>query len=173
MSDQPGTPPPPPGANPPPPASPPPASPPPPPGGFGGPPPMPPGGTPPPPGGFGGPPGGFTPPPAQPYGGGGEVPRLEVGPAIGYGWKKFTENVGPFILLMIAVFVAVIVIQLVQLAFLRFSGPLLFTLFSTLLVRLCKLEFGVPALLSLAARLPHPRCWSRQTTLSRISSPRF
>ena len=76
---------------------------------------MPPGGTPPPPGGFGGPPGGFTPPPAQPYGGGGEVPRLEVGPAIGYGWKKFTENVGPFILLMIAVFVAVIVIQVVQL----------------------------------------------------------
>lgn len=114
MSDQPGTPPPPPGATPPPPASPPPASPPPPPGGFGGPPPMPPGGTPPPPGGFGGPPGGFTPPPAQPYGGGGEVPRLEVGPAIGYGWKKFTENVGPFILLMIAVFVAAIVIQVVQ-----------------------------------------------------------
>jgi uncharacterized membrane protein len=75
---------------------------------------MPPGGTPPPPGGFGGPPGGFTPPPAQLYGGGGEVPRLEVGPAIGYGWKKFTENVGPFIILMIAVFVAVIVIQVVQ-----------------------------------------------------------
>ena len=109
MSDLPGTPPPPPGATPPPPASPPP-----PPGGFGGPPPMPPGGTPPPPGGFGGPPGGFTPPPAQLYGGGGEVPRLEVGPAIGYGWKKFTENVGPFIILMIAVFVAVIVIQVVQ-----------------------------------------------------------
>lgn len=113
MSDQPGTPPPPPGANPPP-ASPPPASPPPPPGGFGGPPPMPPGGTPPPPGGFGGPPGGFTPPSAQPYGGGGEVPRLEVGAAIGYGWKKFTENVGPFIILMIAVFVAAIVIQVVR-----------------------------------------------------------
>jgi uncharacterized membrane protein len=75
---------------------------------------MPPGGTPPPPGGFGGPPGGFTPPPAQPYGGGGEVPRLEVGAAIGYGWKKFTENVGPFIILMIAVFVAFIVIRLVQ-----------------------------------------------------------
>lgn len=133
MSDQPGPPPPPGGAVPPPPSSPPPSSPPPPPGGFGGPPaggpPLPPpgafGGTPaggppppnsppPPPGGFGGPPGGFTPPPAQPYGGGGEVPRLEVGAAIGYGWKKFTENVGPFIILMIAVFVAVIVIQVAQ-----------------------------------------------------------
>jgi len=86
--------------------------PPPPPGGFGGPPP--PASPPPPPGGLGGPPGGFTPPPAQPYSGGGEVPRLEVGAAIGYGWKKFTENVGPFIILMLAVFFAAIIIQVIQ-----------------------------------------------------------
>jgi hypothetical protein len=113
--------PPPPGGTPPPP---------PPPGGGTPPPPGPPPGTPPPPGapftpsgppaggppppGFGGPPGGFTPPPAQPYGGGGEVPRLEVGAAVGYGWKKFTENVGPFIILMIAVFFASLLISLIQ-----------------------------------------------------------
>ena len=67
------------------------------------------------PGGYGGG-GGFTPPPAQPYsgGGGGQTPRLEVGAAISYGWKKFTENVGPFILLMLAVFVASIIISVVQ-----------------------------------------------------------
>ncbi|CAB5002565.1 unannotated protein [freshwater metagenome] len=127
MSDLPGTPPPPPGATPPP------ASPPPPPGGFGGPPPPPPGGTPPPPGGFGGPPGGFTPPPAQPYGGGGEVPRLEVGAAIGYGWKKFTENVGPFIILMIAVFVAAVVLQLLRVLLTPSNGGLLALVWSSFL----------------------------------------
>lgn len=68
----------------------------------------------PPPGGFGGPPGGFTPPPAQPYGGGGEMPQLDVGSAISYGWKKFTENVGPFIILMIAVFFAFILISIIR-----------------------------------------------------------
>lgn len=92
--------------------------PPPPPGGFppaGSPPPPP--GTPPPPGGFGGPPvppGGFNtpPPPGNPPGGGygggyggAEPARLEVGAAIGYGWKKFSENVGAFILLILAVLV--------------------------------------------------------------------
>jgi len=110
--------PPPPGGTPPPP--------PPPPGGGAPPPPpggMPPQGPPPaapPPGGFSGG-GGFAPPPAQPYGGGGggQVPRLEVGAAISYGWKKFTENIGPFVLLMLAVFVASIVITLVQ----RFLTP--------------------------------------------------
>lgn len=69
--------------------------------------------APPPGGGYGG--GGFAPPPAQPYGGGGsEMPRLEVGAAISYGWKKFTENLGQFIILMIAVFVASLVISIVQ-----------------------------------------------------------
>ena len=47
-------------------------------------------------------------------GGSGEMPQLEVGAAIGYGWKKFTENVGPFIILMLAVFVATIVIAILQ-----------------------------------------------------------
>lgn len=91
---------------------------PPPPGGMPPGPPPPPGGmppSPPPPGGFGGG-GGYTPPPAQPYGGGsgGQMPQLEVGAAISYGWKKFTENVGAFVILMIAVFVASVVISLVQ-----------------------------------------------------------
>jgi uncharacterized membrane protein len=93
--------------------------PPPPGGGFppppGGQPPYQPPSQPPPPGGggYGGPPGGFSPPPAQPYGGGG-MPQLDVGAALSYGWKKFTENVGPFVVLMIAVAVAGIVIQFVQ-----------------------------------------------------------
>ena len=92
--------------------------PPPPPGGGAPPPPPPPGGgyppaAPPPPGGggFGG---GYNQPPAQPYGGGNEVPRLDVGAAVSYGWKKFQENVGPFILLVLAVFVALIVLNIVQ-----------------------------------------------------------
>ena len=80
-------------------------------GGYGGPPqpPAPPGG-----GGFGGPPGGFTPPPAQPYGGGGERAQLDVGSSISYGWKKFTENVGPFIILMLAVLVIGFVLNVVR-----------------------------------------------------------
>ncbi len=101
--------PPPPGGTPPPP--------PPPGGGFGAPPP-PPGGTPPPPGGYGGgtppPPGGYGGPPAQPYGGGQERPQLDVGSALSYGWKKFSENTGAFIILMIAVFVASIAMSVVQ-----------------------------------------------------------
>lgn len=108
----PGSPPPPGGFGDPPPSGPPPGGfggPPPPPGGFGGPPP----GSPPPPGGFGGG-GGFSPPPAQPYGGGGEVPQLDVGAAISYGWKKFTENVGPFIILMIAVLVVTAVVGVIR-----------------------------------------------------------
>lgn len=61
------------------------------------------------------PPGGYAPQPAQPYGGGGaEMPQLEVGAAISYGWKKFTENVGPFIILVLAVFVAVILLNILQ-----------------------------------------------------------
>jgi uncharacterized membrane protein len=106
--------PPPPGGNPPPPGGippgQPPRQPPPPGGGFGGPPGGPGG---PPGGGFGGPPGGFSPPPAQPYGGG-DMPRLDVGAALGYGWKKFSENVGQFVVLMIAVLVAGIVVSLIR-----------------------------------------------------------
>ncbi len=93
-----GTPPPPPGGTPPPPA---------------GPPPGPP--SQPPPGGYGG--GGYQPPPAQPYGGyggGSEMPRLDVGAAISYGWKKFTENAGPFIILVVAVFAAGVVLNILQ-----------------------------------------------------------
>ena len=113
MSD-PNIPPPPGGGTPPPP-------PPPPGGGAPPPPPGPPPGLPPQPpappggGGFGGPPGGgFTPPPAQPYGSGGEQPQLDVGSAISYGWKKFTENVGPFIILMLVVLVVTFVLNLVR-----------------------------------------------------------
>jgi hypothetical protein len=70
----------------------------------------------PPPGNFGGG-GGFAPPPAQPYGGaggGGQMPQLDVGSAISYGWKKFTENLGQFIILMLAVFVASVVIGIIR-----------------------------------------------------------
>jgi len=85
-----------------------------PPGPPAGPPPGQPPMQPPPPGGYGG--GGFAPPPAQPYSGGGgsEMPRLDVGSALSYGWKKFTENVGPFILLVLAVFVVIVVLNIVQ-----------------------------------------------------------
>ena len=94
--------PPPPGGMPPPPGGQPPAAPPPgPPGG----------GMPPPPGGGGG--GGYNPPPAQPYQGGGGGQRLDVGTAISYGWNKFSENVGPFIMLVIGVFVAIFVVSLI------------------------------------------------------------
>lgn len=66
---------------------------------------------PPPAGGGGG--GGFSQPPAQPYGGGGGQ-RLDVGTAISYGWNKFSENVGPFIMLVIGVFVAIFVVSLIS-----------------------------------------------------------
>jgi uncharacterized membrane protein len=42
------------------------------------------------------------------------MPRLEVGTAIAYGWKKFTENVGPFIILVLAVFLVSVVLNIVQ-----------------------------------------------------------
>ncbi|CAN5415917.1 hypothetical protein BH10ACT3_BH10ACT3_05160 [soil metagenome] len=42
------------------------------------------------------------------------MPRRDVGSAVGYGWKKFTENVGPFILLMLAVFVVSLVLSLIR-----------------------------------------------------------
>jgi len=95
-------------------------TPPPPPGGFPPPPGPPPGAPPgqppyqPPPGGggYGGPPGGFTPPPAQPYGGGGSA-RLDVGSALTYGWEKFQQFWKEFVLLQLAMFVAVIVVSLI------------------------------------------------------------
>ena len=99
-----GTPPPPPGGGVPPPQ--------PPPGGAPPPAQPPPGGAPPPaqpPGG-----GGFSPPPgqppAQPYPPGGGGQRLDVGTAVSYGWNKFSENAGQFILLVLGVFVALIVV---------------------------------------------------------------
>jgi uncharacterized membrane protein len=42
------------------------------------------------------------------------MPQLDVGSSISYGWKKFTENVGPFIILMLAVFVVTILIAIVR-----------------------------------------------------------
>jgi hypothetical protein len=115
-----------------------------------GPPPDQGGGTPPPPatpappGAGGAPPpagGGYPQPAAQPYGGaaggGSVVPQLDVGAAISYGWKKFTENVGPFILLVLAVFVVIVVLNIVQ-AVLTPSGggfiALLWILFLAILI---------------------------------------
>src|SRR5690606_3447570 len=105
---------------PPPPGTPPPPGggfPPPPPGGGAPPPPPPPGGFGGPPGGFGGPPGGGGgfggPPPAQPYGGG-DMPQLEVGAAISYGWKKFQEHAKDFIVLVLVVFAVTVVLALLS-----------------------------------------------------------
>ncbi|MFZ4519073.1 MAG: hypothetical protein ACOYOP_11830 [Microthrixaceae bacterium] len=42
------------------------------------------------------------------------MPRLDVGAAVSYGWKKFTENAGQFIFLMVAVVVAAIVLSFIR-----------------------------------------------------------
>jgi uncharacterized membrane protein len=42
------------------------------------------------------------------------MPSLDVGAAIGYGWKKFSENIGPFIILMLAVLAAAVVVGIIQ-----------------------------------------------------------
>lgn len=63
-------------------------------------------------GGIGGPPGGFNPPPAQPYGGG-SAPQLDVGAAFSYGWEKFQRYWKEFVLLQLAMFVAVLVVALI------------------------------------------------------------
>jgi uncharacterized membrane protein len=83
-----------------------------------GPPAGPPPSQPPPPGGFGGgavPPG---PPPGPPPGGygagGGGGQSLDVGSAVSYGWKKFTENPVPFILLVLAVLAVNIVVAILR-----------------------------------------------------------
>jgi uncharacterized membrane protein len=69
-------------------------------------------GTPPPPGGYG------TPPPGSPYGapppppGGGygvTGDDWSVGSALGYGWRKFTQNLGPILVLALIVWVGIIV----------------------------------------------------------------
>lgn len=86
--------------------------PPPPPPGGGVPPSPPPPSQPPPPGGFSGG-GGFAPPPAQPYGGGSGIPRLDVGESISYGWKKFQENAGPFVILMLIVLAVTFVVTMI------------------------------------------------------------
>jgi len=95
------------------------------------------------------PPGGAPPPatpppggvPAQPAG----EPTFAVGPALSYGWKKFSENAGAFILLMIAVVVVVAVINAVQYGLLNdFSNvffQLLLAIVMTVLVMI--VEVGV------------------------------
>lgn len=64
----------------------------PPPGGYGGPPPGGYGGQP--PGGYGGPPGGYG---GQPSGWGGVPNSYSPLEALTYGWRKFTQNLGPFL----------------------------------------------------------------------------
>jgi len=71
-----------------------------PPGGYGTPPP--------PPGGYGMPPGGYG-TPAPGYGGGPANEAWSVGSALGYGWTKFSQNVGSILLLTLVVFVGSLV----------------------------------------------------------------
>ncbi len=78
------------------------------------PPPPPPGGgapPPPPPSGLGG--GGAPPPPmgGMPGPGGAAAPSYSVSDAFNYGWKKFQENIGPWILGVLILFVGLAVIQ--------------------------------------------------------------
>lgn len=91
---------PPPGAYPPPPGAYPP-----PPGAY----PPPPAGSYPPAGGGYGPPGAMPPAP-QPYGAPGGPQAVSVGEAFNYGWSKFTANVGPILLAVLAYVVAGVVI---------------------------------------------------------------
>jgi uncharacterized membrane protein len=41
------------------------------------------------------------------------MPQLDVGSALSYGWKKFQENVGPFIILVLVVFAVIIFLSLI------------------------------------------------------------
>ena len=84
-------------------------APPPPPPGYGAPPPSGGYGAPPPSGGYGAPPPGYgAPPPSGGYGGpsGPGSEEWSVGNALGYGWTKFTQNVGTVLLLALLVVVA-------------------------------------------------------------------
>ncbi|MFM7063100.1 MAG: hypothetical protein ACKO04_06375, partial [Actinomycetes bacterium] len=58
------------------------------------------------------PPGPAPGPPAQPYNAG--PPPLDVGTAIGYGWKKFQEYAKEFVILTIAALVLLVFWQLVS-----------------------------------------------------------
>lgn len=51
--------------------------------------------------------------PPQPPTGGFENPRLDLGASIEYGWKKFTENVGGLIVVMVAVGVIAVIVAVV------------------------------------------------------------
>jgi uncharacterized membrane protein len=53
------------------------------------------------------------PPPAPPPAPGGSAEGFNAPDAIGWGWRKFTENVGPLLIAMVLIFVAVIVVQIV------------------------------------------------------------
>ena len=67
-------------------------------------------------------------PPAQPYNAG--PPPLDVGTAIGYGWKKFQEHAKEFVLLTLAAFLVIIFWQFVS-SFIQNNLPA--NLFGTLL----------------------------------------
>lgn len=96
------------GTTPPPGGYPPPGNYPPPPQSGSGYPPPPPGNYPPPPGGnYPPPPGGFPPPPSGGFGGG-YAPggqQLSVGDAVSYGWRKFSQNPGVWIVAMVVAFI--------------------------------------------------------------------
>jgi uncharacterized membrane protein len=58
------------------------------------------------------------------------MPRLDVGSSLSYGWKKFQENVGPFIILVIAVFAVIVVLSIVRAVLTPSSGGLIAILWS-------------------------------------------
>jgi hypothetical protein len=68
--------------------------------------PPPPGGNyPPPPGNYPPPPGSYPPPPGGGFGGGAGPAQLNVGDAISYGWRKFSQNPGVWIIVMLVAIV--------------------------------------------------------------------
>lgn len=79
--------------------------------------PPPPGGNyPPPPGNYPPPPGSYPPPPPGGNFGGGFGPgpaQLSVGDAISYGWRKFSQNPGVWILMVLASFVIQVVLSFI------------------------------------------------------------
>ncbi len=72
-----------------------------------------------------------TPPPASPAPQG--VPQLDVGLALGYGWAKFTENLGSMVAIVAIYFGVTLVFNLLG-NFLRFGNGLTTILFSFALV---------------------------------------
>ena len=75
---------------------------------------MPPGGGYPPPGGGYPPPGGMPPAGGKPF---------SVGDAFGYGWKKFTENIGPILIAMLVFMLVGAVIYGLQFLFQSITSP--------------------------------------------------